>query len=260
MKNYILTFASKKFKNALTIQKIVSEYLGYAHIAFSENHLPSFFKSSMSRLRGYGYWCWKPYLISKTLDVLPENSTFWWVDSAIIPLRKAQNLPQNFSYIYLQKNIYSEPRKWCKPITELMLFDADMFENFLCHGQIPDASVIGFKVCPQTRKLVSDWLELCQVMSNIDDSLDQNIAVSPRFKDHRHDQSLLGFVAYKSKLDFLPSLTQYSEYNPQFYHHRLHCASLKLKIRVLIGYVYWLFISNAKINTKSVKLPKSLLY
>ena len=57
-----------------------------------------------------------------------------------------------------------------------------------------------FLICPETRKLVNEWYDLCCDYENIDESKDNSsepTITNVRFHQHRHDQSIFSLLTKK---------------------------------------------------------------
>lgn len=227
----IISFYSKRFERAAFFQRLVFRAYGIDIKHYNQSDLPvSLANYCHSKPRGYGYWIWKPYIIYSEISGMSTGDVLWYVDSTILPCSPSP-FP-DLSDLYIMKNIYYDPRSWCKPLLPCC---SSSLKDFYLNGEVPDASVIGLRVTELSLAFVSRWLTLCSP-ERIDDTV-SSLAYHPlpqSFKDHRHDQSLLGLASYERAVALSPSLTQYG--NCHLVHHRSHLSSLKSLVRVLSLY------------------------
>jgi hypothetical protein len=228
----VISFYSKRFERAALLQKLLFRAYGIDIKQYNQSDLPaSLADYCHCESRGYGYWSWKPYIISLVISGMSEGDVLWYVDSTILPCR-----PCPFPHLddlYIMKNIYYDPRSWCKPLLPSV---SSSLHDFYLNGEVPDASAIGIRVSATSLAFVSRWLKLCSP-DNINDIVSP-LAYHPlvrSFKDHRHDQSLLGLAAYEYTAVRSPSLTQYGSFD--LVHHRSPLSNLKSLVRVLVLYL-----------------------
>ena len=86
--NCFLSFADSRMHKALIrIESQASAMRLFDDIrVIDESKLDTVFKTRWEQQlvkgsRGFGYWVWKPYLIWKTLESLPDNSTLLYCDA-----------------------------------------------------------------------------------------------------------------------------------------------------------------------------------
>jgi hypothetical protein len=228
----VISFYSKRFERAAFLQRLLFRAYGIDIQQYNPSDLPaSLADYCHSEPRGYGYWSWKPHIISTVISDMSKGDVLWYVDSTVLP---CSAFPfAELSDLYIMKNIYYDPRSWCKPLLPCV---SNSLKDFYLNGEVPDASVIGLRVSEASLAFVSRWLKLCSP-ERIDDTLSP-LAYHPlpqSFKDHRHDQSLMGLAAYEYAVDLSPSLTQYGTCD--FVHHRSPLSSLKSFVRVLVLYL-----------------------
>jgi hypothetical protein len=257
MRQSIITFSSTRYRSSALLQANLCKLLGFYHYSYTEVDLPDgLLDYASNNPRGFGYWKWKPYLILEHFSKCCQDQIFWWVDAACVPLLLKSCLPNDFESLYLQKNIFSEPRRWCKNdflgLTEL---DA---KEFFSNGFIPDASIIGVRVNPISQQYISQWYNLCINNSAISDEIYRE--QSPGYRGHRHDQALLGIISWSNSIEQRPSLTQYSDQEWYFYHHRRLLSSPYHLSRFLFDYVLISFMAAISYCPSTVQLPRRLLY
>lgn len=255
-KIHILTFASDNYIRAARLQNLTARALGFKHTLYTKRDLPhEILEFSLSHTRGFGFWMWKSYLIERTLQSSHLDDIYWWLDASILPTKALKVV--EFTNIYLSENIFSNPIEWSKPISSDLLSE---YGVFLRDGFIPDASYIGIKPTSCTKNIISFWSKLCSNPSFINDDL-HGMIPSPRFRDHRHDQSMLGYASYVFKLTPSPSITQFGLGPLCLLHHRKSANSLVSYLYILLLSLLALLSRFSRLRQgKMVRLPKSLLY
>lgn len=147
---------------------------------------------------GAGFWLWKPYLIYKTLQTMPENSVLIYMDSGTLfdrPLDDLLKLTDSFNFITagtgnslpLRCHLKKEAYKFFDfPITDEILNKEYVWGYFIL-----------IKNTAEMRKFVKQWLDVCcqkDALTNEPfDVKDQD----SKFKFHTHDQSLLAVLMAK---------------------------------------------------------------
>lgn len=181
----------------------------------------------LSQDRGAGYWIWKPYFIDKAVNEpsVSDGDYIVYADAGVEFVAPINHIISRMDQdIFFFTNGFPHV-EWCKGDV-LRAICGDVGRDKL---QV-QASVIVFRVSPETRRFVREWLLWCLMPGFIDDSP----SVSPNyptFAEHRHDQAILTClqIKYGYKLHFWP--TNYSEhirhtaqpgddYPTLFNHHR----------------------------------------
>lgn len=165
-------------------------------------------KSLLRRgVRGYGYYVWKPYVIWKVLDSLPEGSTLFYCDagSHINPKMK-----KKFEYYYqeLSKDklgIKAFPVSLICYASEKFWTKGDVFDYFDCRDnpKVTDSEQLEsghvfFRKSDAVLQFVKEWYGVYKSdFSCVDDSISRNQNFNG-FKENRHDQSIFSTL-YKLK-------------------------------------------------------------
>lgn len=145
-----------------------------------------------SNARGYGYWIWKPYLISKALGRAKDGEIFIYCDAGCeinglgkrVLFEWADLINKHDILLFRMPSNYQGER-WTKG--DLLT----RFPEMVGQAQISGA-ISGFKVSEKARRFLRFWYDLCQ--ENNYRFLDDSSSVAknyPNFVEHRHDQSCL---------------------------------------------------------------------
>jgi hypothetical protein len=148
--------------------------------------------------RGFGYWSWKPYLISRELEALNEGDVLLYLDAGVEINKKGRarfteyldHVAQNDILIFTQP---AQHRHWTKPDPMLIANDRHYFRNQVVAG------ILMFRVCDKSKRIVQSWLNLS---AHEGGRLLVNEAAPAHEKSgmviaHRHDQSVLSRVAFE---------------------------------------------------------------
>lgn len=167
----------------------------------------------LSEPKGAGYWLWKPYIILKTLEKIPENDIVFYldVDHYFIPNHGDRNFISLIKE-HLSRDVYDSSRE-----APSQLFFVN-YPNimYLCKR---DAYILTgcdserFWAAPMTHagyqcwknnldsiKLAKEWLRFCcdkRIMTDIPSQLGEEY---PGYFGHRHDQTILSLLIEKYKL------------------------------------------------------------
>lgn len=173
--------------------------------AYNASHLDDDFKNKnqhiLKQQRGAGYWLWKPYVILKTLNTMPEDDILVYLDSGVlldnpdgyktmhILLEALANSPKS---IFL-RSVGHTNRKYIK---RDLLHYMDMNTEYVRNQMQVYATMIFVKNTAQARELVAEWLEINQ-NENLSTDKPSVLQEYPDFEDHRHDQAILTLLSYK---------------------------------------------------------------
>ena len=159
----------------------------------------------LSAPRGGGYWLWKPYIINSLQKHVGENSYIFYIDAKYYFLEEFHDLFMNHlktNDILVWGNKPNEPqhlmKNWCKMD---VVHKYDMIDKvFNQNAQDCWAGAICLKNNANSKKMVSEWLEMCYNYNDISDS-PSVLPESELFREHRHDQSLLSIVLHKHNVE-----------------------------------------------------------
>lgn len=147
--------------------------------------------------KGFGFWSWKPYLISRELETLNEGDVLIYLDAGVeINPRGRQRLTEYLDLVARQDIlIFNQPaqhRHWTKPDPMLISNDRHYFRNQAVAG------ILLFRVCEKSKRFVQNWLRLSAYEGGrllVDEELPHQ--GSGKIIAHRHDQSVLSRVAFE---------------------------------------------------------------
>lgn len=164
---------------------------------------------------GWGYWAWKPKIISDALNMMSDGDWVVWVDAGAIVRGnlKSQLCPEEATTTWL----LAAPVPM-ETVADLTLPSCLALLNFTASEQLAapmiDGSMHFWRAGPESRAFAGAWLGLCS---------NRNLVEGPR-ESHRHDQSLLSIMMNQRGLPLRrKGWSQFSTPAPLalVHHHRL---------------------------------------
>lgn len=159
------------------------------------------FSEHIKHPRGFGFWCWKPYVIQKVLQELNDGDLLVYADSGCTVVDHATQTLERLLLQLLRKRdsvLLALNAECDNPIVEWT--KADLLAHFGCVGNSDvlqarqwEANRIAIFKSPKVLKLINQWLELSANLHLIDDSPSKT-AEHDLFKEHRHDQSIFALI------------------------------------------------------------------
>jgi hypothetical protein len=159
-------------------------------------------KALLDAPKGAGYWLWKPYFILQSLGQMQEGEVLLYADAAcrfigspkpLVDLaRKSESGVVAF---HLQP---LKARAWCKR-------DAFILTGCDAPAYWDSDKVMGglllFRRCDKAMQVVGEWLDWCCLPGALTDAPSQLGEELPGFREHRHDQALLGLLLKKHGIE-----------------------------------------------------------
>ena len=180
---------------------------------FSENNIFDFcpeiipYKNFLSSTRGYGYWMWKSFLISRIMELVPDDDLICYADIGCT----------------LNNGGVKRFKEYCNLTSEHgSLCFKKIFPKTLDHLNTGQRCATTFFL-----KNTHDNKNIIQEIKNIsiendhfyiNDSLSHELN-HEEFKDHRHDQSIFSLMSKKYKFYCIPDETYWA---PDWNHSGKH--------------------------------------
>jgi hypothetical protein len=207
-----VTFVTFADGNRFTSQRIMKE-AGDSHYfkrCVSYDRTMSFLDGHRAFVdankRGFGYWIWKPACVLQVLTESAEDDIVVWSDcgTVVVPHRATtvcqwyEMLTEGGKDILITSTGLLE-EEWSKmdaiasvfPGASAESLDA-VFARCKTRNQLA-GSLLFLKNTKATRDLVKEWRQMLQIYSLVDDS-PSSAPNSHRFREHRHDQSILSLL------------------------------------------------------------------
>lgn len=155
-------------------------------------------KEHFKNRKGYGYMCWKPYVILKALHNLEESDTLIYIDAdlELINENELTNLIATEGNIFFYVGEYSKKNytqgRWTKMDTFIGMQEntTEQFNNY----QIMSGIQI-YRKNSETINFLNTYLCYCKRFDLISDEISK-VKNQPGFQQHRHDQSILSILVH----------------------------------------------------------------
>ena len=176
---------------------------------FSAESLPEdlvqlFSPLEFSKIRGFGYWAWKPFIIRQTLATLVDGDVLIYMDAGCeINIRGRDRYTYYLDYVARNEVlVFPMPyqhRFWVKPHPSLRTKNLHYFRNQV------SAAFFMVRAGDLSRKLVDSWFETSVRDSGSAITDKQTGGDSPPvgFIEHRHDQAVLSHFVYELSVPVL---------------------------------------------------------
>ncbi len=214
-KKYFISFGDSRLSVATTRIKQQAENMGFfdeIHVLDEKSLEPAFCEKwkHIMKLgsRGYGYWCWKPHIILRLLEQMPDNAFLLYCDAGCH--LNPKGLPRLNDYIAelnaapigvkafytFSPHIDVTEKRWTK---------GDTFDYFNCRNntEITDTPQIAttqilIRKHASSMQFIREWNSLWYDNFPL---IDDSSSKSPNFTgfiENRHDQSVFS-ILYKQK-------------------------------------------------------------
>jgi hypothetical protein len=231
MRKFFLSFADSRMSDALA--RIRSQAEGmycYDHIVVADQSYLNIdfrerYKDKLAnKVRGYGYWCWKPQVILQLLDQVNDGDIIQYTDAGchlntngkLRLLEYFDLTEQSESGILAFTAVppeFHDPAVSLPDLRECRWCKADLFEflnvidnKSVTHSPTIGATIIFVKKNKNSQAIIRQWLNVIEAsFSLIDDSPSKSNNL-PEFVEHRHDQSIFSILC---KLNHVALVSSY---------------------------------------------------
>lgn len=180
----------------------------------------SFYKQNeiiLSNKKFMGYWLWKPFIISESINKLDENDILIYIDagseiiSSLAPLIEICN---NESDIIVCGNANDLNIAWTK--RDCFVFMECDTERYWYSSHC-DASFMMFRKTSRSLEFIAQWLAYGtnpNIITNLPNA--SGLPNLPEYIDHRYDQSILSILAEKFEIPLRRVPSQFGN------HYKIH--------------------------------------
>lgn len=213
-RNIFLSYASGSFiqardelcKSALAVGFCEAHARGFEHLEvdFVDQN-----QKILSESRGAGYWLWKPQIILQELKTLNHGDLLVYSDAGRSSYYQFRRFPKKLAVEAREKGFLLGPTigqhgpmsRWTKR-DAFVLMDMDFQEIY----QLPPIQATWSLWTPSkaTFNFLEKWLDACsdaRILTDMPNT--QGLSNLSDFKDHRHDQSVLSLLAYKTNAPYI---------------------------------------------------------
>ena len=234
MKKVHISFGDKKYNGSLKALEISSikhgsdEFISYTQKWLKTTPFWKENKDILIQPRGAGFWLWKPYIILETLKLYPENTLLLYTDAAVLAIDKLSyiyNLADQHDIVLFGIGTVHNNATWTKEeVFQALNLTTDEYRN---GGQVSAA----FSLWKNTKKsidFIEEWLMYMKDPMLATDIPSKLSFKDSRYKDNRHDQSILSLLSQRDKIQRYQDPSQHGLNDPHpngnfpqvFDHHR----------------------------------------
>lgn len=221
MKTQLISYGGEKYKTEKELLKetaLSSSFFDKVTLYGPECLDPAFyaqFKVLLNQQKGAGYWVWKPYLLKKVLNTLPENDILVYADAG--SMINSRGRERFHDYLTILKDTSTGSLAFELEQKEVESTKQEVFDEFIGSTALSStkqltASIILLKKCPQAVRLVDKWYQtLCKkplLFTNDKTSAIQHSG----FIRHYHDQSVFSIIRKLDGSEIIANETLFSDY------------------------------------------------
>ena len=188
-------------------------------ILFSENDIFDFcpeiisYKNFLLSTRGFGYWMWKSFLVSRIMDLVPDEDLICYADIGCTfnndgIRRFKEYCALTLEYGSLCFDLGHLERSWTKMDTYKKIFPENLYH--LNTGQ----RLAGIFFIKNTMENKNIFEEIKQISVENDHFYITDVPSQEpnheEFKEHRHDQSIFSLMSKKYKFCSIPDETYWA--------------------------------------------------
>lgn len=222
-KKYFCTFASSNMSKALDRIKRQARDLDFFEgiFIYDENRLDNTFREKFkdklkSKVRGFGYWVWKPQIILQSLEKIDMGDILLYTDAGCHLNKKGvKKLEEYFEgvnkselgigvtqFVIKSKDsaLVSESnfeKEWTKG--DIFSFFNVLDKEEICNTGQYQGTVLFVKKTEKTLDFIKNELSIFEKNFNLVDDSDSIVENFRGFKENRHDQSLLSILLKTQK-------------------------------------------------------------
>ncbi len=214
---WAITYGDEKYQRAKKLNcKTAKRYGADKVIAYGPEDIEESFKNKnaliWNKLRGGGYWIWKPYIMLKTLKNLKKEDYLIYSDAGTIYVNKVSELikcMEKEKEDIMVFSLSSKEREWTKRDAFILLgCDEPAFTDT---AQILGGYVV-LKKTEFVEKFLNEWLFWLQDARAVTDQPNclgkDNYS---EFIEHRHDQSIFSLLCKKYGVEPFRDPSQFGE-------------------------------------------------
>jgi hypothetical protein len=207
---HLVSFADKRMKTAKErLEKQAYEMSVFHTIAVgSDEMLVHSFqikhqKLLSNKVRGYGYWVWKPHIIQLALQKLKDDEFLLYLDVGChLNSAGRARILEYCNLINKASNQFLLAFEHDDEFLELCWTKGDLFDHFnardlifVTHTPQIMSGVILLRKCAAAVNFVQDWQDVFEKDIRLIDDSSSRSENFPEFVEHRHDQSVFSILS-----------------------------------------------------------------
>lgn len=215
---YFISYGNQNYKNSKDRIRQEAQNMGFDSVRIygPENLSEEFVRKTyphISHPRGAGYWLWKAFLLKTTFDQMNDGDFCIYADAGChVNVHGKKRLAE-----YLRMITDDESGFLAFELTgflEKMYTNEKVFEFFGIdeNDSLRETSqlvggVLFLRKCLNTIKIVDEYYQLACEHPDLFSDVHNEFKRKPDFRDHRHDQSILGILRKKYGCVIIPDET-----------------------------------------------------
>ena len=207
---YFISYGNHNYKSSKDRIKQEAHNMGFDSVKIfgPENISEDFVRKTypyISHPRGAGYWLWKSFFLKNTLDEMNENDFCIYADAGChLNIHGKKRLVE---YLKMISDDESGIISFEMPgLLEEMYTNEMVFEYFNIDKESPlrktsqyVGGILIIKKCLNTSQIVDEYYKIAVERPDLFSDIHNNYKKTDVFRDHRHDQSILGILRKKYK-------------------------------------------------------------
>lgn len=155
---------------------------------------------------GSGEYIWKPYIVWRMMNEVADGDHLIYADAGQTIINSVQSLIDKMDQDMMMFSNGWKHLEWCKMDVYYSILPGRGNNNM--EDAQTQASLIFFKVTPESRNFVKEWMLWC-LMPGFCDNSPSKLPNVPTFQETRWDQSVLCClqIKYGYKLHWFPTST-----------------------------------------------------
>lgn len=213
MRIHLVTYATPRFRHrqlvlaaSARINQVVDSVTSWTPQMLHKSDFEQLCKNIKLSERGSGYWAWKPFIIQKKIEDIPEGDVVFYCDvGRIFPYKRIEYRIDCYLDWMSHHNQDMMPGihiPWKGPMAKWTKRDAfiamGMDREEVYQAAPIQASFSIWRNTQKSRQIIHEWMNAASQRALISDDADvSKFPELPIYHDHRHDQSLLSLVCLK---------------------------------------------------------------
>jgi len=236
---HFFSYGNDGYKNSkLRIQQ-EAQNMGFdkVYIYGPENLPQDFIEKTQPHIhhpRGAGYWIWKSYFLKQIMDSIQDNDVIIYADAGChLNVHGKPRLNEYLKIIGEHESGFLGLEMNAVNLAEEFYTNEMVFEYFGVDRDSPIrkmgqyvGGILFLRKCPTSVKIVDEYYNLAITRPDLFSDVHNDYKRTEVFRDHRHDQSILGLIRKKYKSVTIPDETWDEDFR-----NKMHVPILATRIR-----------------------------
>jgi hypothetical protein len=236
---HFFSYGNNNYQNSKNRIKQEAYNMGFDKVyVYGPEDLPKDFVEKTSphinHPRGAGYWLWKSYFLKQIMDSADQNDFIIYADSGChLNVHGKERLNQYFNYITMHESGFLGLQMDSGNLAEEYYTNEMVFEYFNIGPDDPIrktgqyvGGILFIRKCQISQKIVDEYYNLAINRPDLFSDVHNDYKRTNVFRDHRHDQSILGLLRKKYGAVAIPD-----ESWDEDFRNKMHVPILATRIR-----------------------------